>query len=165
MSEDEFVDAVTQGQSVAPLYFAFAANRNRQRRDLLAEDTSVPALSFDDVLARQQAGAVVLDARDHEAFAAGHLRGSINVGLGGRFAEYAGEVIRPDTAIVLVTPARARVRGQGAPGTHRLRRRRRSARPADRDTSSLIPSTSIACSRLTADTLERTRSPSCPSSC
>ena len=35
MSEDEFVDAVTQGQSVAPLYFAFAANRNRQRRDLL----------------------------------------------------------------------------------------------------------------------------------
>ena len=37
MSEDEFVDAVTQGQSVAPLYFAFAANRNRQRRDLLAD--------------------------------------------------------------------------------------------------------------------------------
>jgi glyoxylase-like metal-dependent hydrolase (beta-lactamase superfamily II)/rhodanese-related sulfurtransferase len=114
MSEDEFVDAVTQGQSVAPLYFAFAANRNRQRRDLLGEDTTVPALSFDEVLARQQAGAVVLDGRDQDSFAAGHLRGSINVGLGGRFAEYGGEVMRPDTSIVLVAPPRheseARVR-------------------------------------------------------
>ena len=29
MSEDDFVEAVTEGQSVAPLYFSFAANRNR----------------------------------------------------------------------------------------------------------------------------------------
>ena len=56
------------------------------------------------MLAHQQAGAVVLDARDDTTFAAGHLRGSINVGLGGRFAEYAGEIMRPDTPIVLVTP-------------------------------------------------------------
>ena len=41
MSEAEFVEAVTQGQSVAPLYFSFAANRNRQQRELLAEDISV----------------------------------------------------------------------------------------------------------------------------
>ena len=104
MSEDEFVDAVTQGQSVAPLYFAFAANRNRQQRDLLAADTTVPTLTLDEVLAHQRSGAVVLDARDDTTFALGHLRGSINVGLGGRFAEYAGEVMRPATPIVLVTP-------------------------------------------------------------
>ena len=106
MSEDEFVDAVTQGQSVAPLYFVFAANRNRQQRDLLAADTSVPELTLDEVLAQQRAGAVVLDGRDDMTFAAGHLRGSINVGLGGRFAEYAGEIMRPDSPIVLVTPPR-----------------------------------------------------------
>ena len=41
MSEDDFVEAVTQGQSVAPLYFSFAANRNRELRDLLADDSSV----------------------------------------------------------------------------------------------------------------------------
>ena len=46
----------------------------------------------------------MVDARDDTTFAAGHLRGSINVGLGGRFAEYAGEIMRPDTPIVLVTP-------------------------------------------------------------
>jgi hydroxyacylglutathione hydrolase len=105
MSEDEFVEAVTQGQSVAPLYFSFAANRNREVRGLLADDVSVPTLTFDDVLARQRDGAVVLDARDDMAFAAGHLRGSINVGLGGRFAEYAGEVVTAETPIVLVAPA------------------------------------------------------------
>jgi glyoxylase-like metal-dependent hydrolase (beta-lactamase superfamily II)/rhodanese-related sulfurtransferase len=114
MSEADFVEAVTQGQSVAPLYFSFAANRNRELRELLTDDASVPILTIDEVLAQQHAGAVVLDAREDMVFAAGHLRGSINVGLGGRFAEYAGEVMPPQTPIVLVTPpgreAEAKVR-------------------------------------------------------
>jgi glyoxylase-like metal-dependent hydrolase (beta-lactamase superfamily II)/rhodanese-related sulfurtransferase len=114
MSEDDFVEAVTQGQSVAPLYFAFAANRNREVRDLLDDDTSVPSLTITQVLAEQHNGAIVLDTREHMSFAAGHLRGSVNVGLGGRFAEYAGEVMAPQTPIVLVTPtgheAEAKVR-------------------------------------------------------
>ncbi len=104
MSEDEFVEAVTQGQTVAPLYFSFAANRNREQRELLPDDISVPALTLSKVLAHQLDGAVVIDAREDMAFASGHLRGSINVGLGGRFAEYAGEVMTPETPIVLVTP-------------------------------------------------------------
>ncbi len=114
MTEAEFVEAVTQGQSPAPLYFPFAANLNRLDRELLADDTHVPPLGLDDVLAHQADGAVVLDGRTDAEFAAGHLRGSVNVGLGGRFAEYAGEVMRPDTPIVLVTlpghEAEARVR-------------------------------------------------------
>ena len=114
MSEDEFVEAVTHGQSVAPLYFSFAANRNRELRELLASDIAVPSLTMNEVLAHQHDGAVVIDARDDMAFAAGHLRGSVNVGLGGRFAEYAGEVMAAQTPIVLVTPpgheAEAKVR-------------------------------------------------------
>ncbi len=104
MTEAEFVEAVTQGQSVAPLYFSFAANRNRAQRELLDEDISVASLTLDEVLEHQRRGAVVIDAHDDTTFAAGHLRGSVNVGLGGRFAEYAGEVMTPDTPIVLVTP-------------------------------------------------------------
>ena len=104
MTERELVDVVTQGQSVAPLYFSFAANRNREQRDLLSEDATVERLTISQVLAHQHDGAVVIDARDDAAFAAGHLRGSINVGLGGRFAEYAGEVMEAQTPIVLVTP-------------------------------------------------------------
>lgn len=55
-SEDDFVEAVTQGQSVAPLYFSFAANRNRELRELLDEDISVPTLSISEVLAHQHNG-------------------------------------------------------------------------------------------------------------
>ena len=114
MTEAAFVEAVTQGQSVAPLYFSFAANRNRELRELLADDVAVPTLTLPEVLDHQADGAIVLDARDDAAFAAGHLRGSVNVGLGGRFAEYAGEVMVPRTPIVLVTPpgheAEAKVR-------------------------------------------------------
>ena len=117
MSEDDFVEAVTQGQSVAPLYFSFAANRNRQVRELLGDDAPVPSLTLEAVLAHQANGAVVLDARDDVAFAAGHLRGSVNVGLGGRFAEYAGEVMSPGTPIVLVTDP-----GHEAEATLRLAR-------------------------------------------
>lgn len=104
MTEAAFVEAVTQGQSVAPLYFLFAATKNREQRALFDEDVTVPTMTLTEVLAAQRDGAVVIDARDDAAFTAGHLRGSINVGLGGRFAEYTGEVMQPDTPIVLVTP-------------------------------------------------------------
>lgn len=103
MSEDQFVEAVTQGQSVAPLYFAFAADANRRERELLHDDEETPRLSLDEVLRRQREGAVVIDGRAAEHFASGHLRGSINVGLDGRFAEYAGDVLKPGQAVIVVT--------------------------------------------------------------
>ncbi|MCB9394213.1 MAG: MBL fold metallo-hydrolase [Acidimicrobiaceae bacterium] len=103
MSEDEFVEAVTQGQSVAPLYFLFAAIKNRSTRELLPEEVEVRSLTLDEVQAAMADGAVVVDSRDDMAFTMGHLRGSINVGYSGRFAEYTGEVMQPGTPIVLVT--------------------------------------------------------------
>ena len=113
MSQERFVEVVTQGQSVAPLYFLYAATKNREERDLYV-DAEVRRLSLAEVLAQQAEGAVVVDSRDDMAFTAGHLRGSVNVGLGGRFAEYAGEVMRAGTPIVLVsepgTEAEARTR-------------------------------------------------------
>src|SRR5579875_3311115 len=86
MTEAEFVAMVTEGQRVAPLYFGYDAHRNRERRPLL-EDTEAPvAMNLGEVLARQEAGAVVLDTRSPQAFAAGHLRGSVSAGVQGRFA-------------------------------------------------------------------------------
>ena len=105
MDVDDFVDAVTQGQSVAPLYFLFAAQKNQRSHELLDENAEIPMLRVDDVLAHQRNGAVVIDSRDDWSFALGHLRGSVNVGLNGRFAEYVGEVMEPDTPVILVTDA------------------------------------------------------------
>ena len=103
MTEDEFVEAVTQGQTVAPLYFAFNAAVNKQLRETMHDAEPPVALAWDDVVAARERGAVVLDTRDAMDFAAGHLRGAINVGLGGRFAEYSGDVITADREIVLFT--------------------------------------------------------------
>ncbi len=105
MTEAEFVHAVTEGQSLSPLYFAFAANRNKQSHDVLVEDTAPRAMSFTEVLAEQRRGAVLLDSRDAAVFAQGHLVGSYNVGLAGRYAEYAGDVLTADQPIVLIGEA------------------------------------------------------------
>jgi rhodanese-related sulfurtransferase len=59
-------------------------------------------LTIDEALAHRDAGAALLDTRPPESFASGHVRGSVNVGLDGRFAEYAGDVLRPDQPVVLL---------------------------------------------------------------
>lgn len=102
MSEAQFVDAVTEGQAAAPLYFLFAATTNRKARDTFHEDRPLEAMSLADVLKAQASSTIVIDTRDDGDFALGHLQGSINVGLGGRFAEYTGEVVAPGTPIIVV---------------------------------------------------------------
>jgi glyoxylase-like metal-dependent hydrolase (beta-lactamase superfamily II)/rhodanese-related sulfurtransferase len=101
MSEDEFVALVTEGQPLQPMYFSFDAQRNRQPHPLLDEEDLPAQLTLDELLARRD-DAAVLDTRDPMDFAAGHLRGSINVGLHGRFAEFAGDVLPPGRPLVLV---------------------------------------------------------------
>ncbi|MEA2826514.1 MAG: hydroxyacylglutathione hydrolase [Actinomycetota bacterium] len=112
MSEDEFVDAVTEGQGIAPLYFAFTADANRRDHQLLDDHQPPPSLTVEEALAVGRAGAVLIDTRSPESFASGHLRGSVNVGLGGRFAEYAGDVIRPGQHVVLVGDAGRGIEGK-----------------------------------------------------
>lgn len=105
---DQFVAAVTAGQPVLPPYFEYAAHRNRELRPLLDEN-GPPLLDVDDVCKHVEAGAVLLDSREPADYASGHLRGAINVGLQGRFAEWVGDVVSPDRDIVLVgDPTHAR---------------------------------------------------------
>ena len=101
MDEDQFVAVVTEGQSVRPHYFEFDAHRNRELRPLLDEQAPV-LLDIDDVLKHADAGAILLDSREPADYASGHLRGAVNVGLQGRFAEWVGNVLSPDHEIVLV---------------------------------------------------------------
>jgi glyoxylase-like metal-dependent hydrolase (beta-lactamase superfamily II)/rhodanese-related sulfurtransferase len=104
---DHFVAAVTQDQPVQPPYFVFASHRNREVRALLDENPP-PLLDIDEVCECARAGAILLDSREAADYAFGHLRGAVNVGLKGRFAEWAGNVLSPDRDIVLVgDPARA----------------------------------------------------------
>lgn len=102
MSEKEFVDIVTEGQPTAPGYFVYNATLNRQKRSVREPASTVPSLTADAFDAALANGAVVLDARDPQEFAVGHVKGSINVGAKGRLAETVGMVFTPDDDIVII---------------------------------------------------------------
>jgi hydroxyacylglutathione hydrolase len=98
---DTFVELVTEGQPPAPGYFAHDATLNKQQRALLDEAASPVAIGWEQVQSALAAGAVLLDGRDPVEFARGHLRGAVNVGLEGRYAEFAGSIVPADRDIVL----------------------------------------------------------------
>lgn len=98
---DQFVAAVTEGQPVRPRYFEFAAHRNRELRPLLDENPPY-LLDIEEVCKHTEAGAILLDSREPDDYASRHIRGAINIGLQGRFAEWAGDVLSPERDIVLV---------------------------------------------------------------
>ena len=104
LAEDKqtFFDLVTEGQPPAPSYFIHDAVLNRQNRPLLDESASPAPLDLAAFDRHVADGAMILDGRDPDEFARGHLAGSINVGLNGRYAEFAGSVIPTDVDIVLV---------------------------------------------------------------
>ena len=103
MSKTAFVELVTADQPDAPSYFTYDAVLNSRERPTLDETLErVTALTLDHVLALQEAGAQVLDSRDPAEFAAAHLAGSINVGLGGQYATWAGSVLTHEQPIVII---------------------------------------------------------------
>jgi rhodanese-related sulfurtransferase/glyoxylase-like metal-dependent hydrolase (beta-lactamase superfamily II) len=101
LSEDEFVAAVTEGQPMRPRYFSFDAQANREAHPLF-DERAPDLLDLEDVLGRRRAGAVLVDAREPADFSVAHLAEAVNIGLQGRFAEWAGDVLPSDRDIVLV---------------------------------------------------------------
>lgn len=99
---ETFIELVTEGQPPAPSYFAYDAVLNKSDRPLLDPAEPPAALDLDQLDAARAGGALVIDGRDPDDFARGHLAGSINVGLNGRYAEFAGSVVPSDVDVVLV---------------------------------------------------------------
>ncbi|OAN39134.1 MBL fold metallo-hydrolase [Mycolicibacterium iranicum] len=112
-----FMTLVTEGQPPAPGYFVYDAILNRKDRELLDETKMPTAMSYQQVRDAMDYGAVLIDGRGPEEFALGHLRGAVNIGLEGRYAEFAGSVIPTDVDIVLFTEP-----GQELEGKTRLAR-------------------------------------------
>jgi glyoxylase-like metal-dependent hydrolase (beta-lactamase superfamily II)/rhodanese-related sulfurtransferase len=102
MSEDEFVAMITTGQPAAPEYFAVDAALNLKKRPTLKPGEDLTPLSPAETRAALERGVKIIDTRSPEQFATGHLGGSINVGVDGRFAETAGMVVHEDDELVVV---------------------------------------------------------------
>ncbi len=104
MTKQAFVDLVTADQPDAPPYFTYDAVLNSKERPTL--DATLAAglkpMTLSQVLDLQQAGGQVLDTRDPADFAAAHLAGSINVGLGGQYATWAGTILDREHPIAII---------------------------------------------------------------
>jgi rhodanese-related sulfurtransferase/glyoxylase-like metal-dependent hydrolase (beta-lactamase superfamily II) len=109
MSKDEFIRLVTADQPDAPQYFTYDAILNTREHATL--DTNLSRVhhpvDLDEVLRMGDAGAQILDVRDPAEYAKGHLAGSINIGLGGQFATWAGTVLdRAKPIVIIAEPGR-----------------------------------------------------------
>jgi hydroxyacylglutathione hydrolase len=104
MSKQAFIDLVTADQPEAPPYFVYDAVLNSKERPTLDEslERQLKPLTLDRLLALQADGAQILDTREADEFAAAHLAGSINIGLGGQYATWAGTVLDHSHPIVII---------------------------------------------------------------
>jgi hydroxyacylglutathione hydrolase len=109
MSRQEFVQVVTADQPDAPPYFTYDAVLNSEERPTLdaALAREMNPLTLEAVLALQAEGAQILDTRDPDEFAAAHMKGSINVGLSGQYATWAGTMLdRTHPIVIIADPGR-----------------------------------------------------------
>ncbi len=103
MSVEAFIKVVTADQPDAPDYFNYDAVLNSQERPILDETLNrVGPMPLDSLLALREVGAHILDTRNPDEFAAAHLAGSINIGLNGQFATWAGTVLDRNHPIVII---------------------------------------------------------------
>jgi len=104
MSEEEFIRLVTADQPEAAPYFTYDAVLNTKERPTL-EDTLervLNPLALEEVVNMMEMGAQVVDVRDPDEFAKAHMLGSINIGLGGQYATWAGTLLNREKPIVLI---------------------------------------------------------------
>ena len=92
-SREEFIHELTSVVPVKPQYFQQDAEINRQGAAALDALPPLVALTPAQVKAQLDQGAIVLDTRSSDAFAAGHVPGSIHIALSGQFASWAGALL------------------------------------------------------------------------
>jgi rhodanese-related sulfurtransferase len=104
MTKEEFIRLVTADQPDAPPYFTYDAILNTRERATLDKNLEqvLHPIDLSEVLRMGNAGAQILDVRDPGEYAKGHLAGSINVGLGGQYATWAGTVLDRSRPIVII---------------------------------------------------------------
>jgi glyoxylase-like metal-dependent hydrolase (beta-lactamase superfamily II)/rhodanese-related sulfurtransferase len=104
MPKEEFIEFVTSEQPRAPAYFSYDATLNRRERVTLEENLAevlVPR-SATETLELVDSGAQLVDVRDPDAFAARHVAGSLNIGLRGNYATFAGTILDRERPIVVL---------------------------------------------------------------
>ena len=104
MDEKEFIARVLDDQPAPPRYFAVMKRMNRSG----AERTASPEPSYGGMPELESAlknGAIVVDTRPAAKFAAGHVRGTLNIPLGKSFLNWSGALVPEDRDFHVITEA------------------------------------------------------------
>nr|MBS0037592.1 MBL fold metallo-hydrolase [Saprospiraceae bacterium] len=111
MSREDFVKEVTEGLLAPPQYFPKNAMLNKMGYESIdtAFESGLQSLSPEKFeAAANEFGALVLDTRNPEDFAAGHIPNSINIGLDGDFAPWVGALIKDLSQPILIVSEKGR---------------------------------------------------------
>lgn len=103
-SSEEFVEECIRLDNLpaVPPYWKRMRAQNMAGPPLLGVLGEPPALRVDDFKDAMSDETVVLDCRSAEAFAAGHIKGALNVGLSTSFPTWAGTVLPAGACVLLV---------------------------------------------------------------
>lgn len=104
MSRERFVELVTTDQPDTPAYFSYDAVLNARERVTLGEalQRELQPLELREVLELLEHDAQLLDTRDAADFEGAHLRGAVNIGLGGSFATWCGTILDQERPLILI---------------------------------------------------------------
>jgi hydroxyacylglutathione hydrolase len=100
--EDTFVTRLAESFGTYPTYFTRLREVNRRGPRIIGALTSLPRLDLSEVDRLLAAGAELIDVRSMEAFAAGHIPGSLSIALRPAFASWLGWMVLPDRPLVFV---------------------------------------------------------------
>ena len=99
--EEQYVEQLLAGLEEYPAYYAQMGPANSSGPG--APDLSEPTVADPTELRRRiDAGEWVVDLRTREAFAAGHLMGTVNFGIDGQFITYLGWIMPYDATVTLI---------------------------------------------------------------
>jgi len=100
----EFIQSLTTNMPAAPDHFTRCSAVNGAGPTPVRKLMEVVPMSpADFALRKHRKGVVVLDVRSYDAFGGQHVPGAWHIDLGGNFATFAGWVLPPKYAILLVT--------------------------------------------------------------
>ena len=101
--ENAFVAMLLAGYGSYPPYFLRLRERNRRGPDVLGSPfPHLPALGVDDVRRHLADGAVLVDARSVESWAAAHVPGAVSIPLRPQFGSWLGWILPDDRPLIFV---------------------------------------------------------------
>jgi hydroxyacylglutathione hydrolase len=108
-SREEFVKQLTSNLPARPAYFSQDAEINRTGATSLSDLPALSPIEPAELKSLLAEGAIALDVRPGDQFAAGHVPGSVNIALSGQFASWAGALLGLSASPILIADSQEEV--------------------------------------------------------